>query len=142
MELKQIALKLLANQAQGSCAEHNTAWQWRWPANSPKVAGAAEHRARSWEQSVSAESGRTRRRCRLEPASKARHHAHGRQAAVVQQRVDERTARVAGRWVHHQACLLVDDQQVRVLVHDLQQDRLAVYRKWHLAALLASSQCG
>ena len=47
----------------------------------------------------------------------------GQVGTVVEQRVHQRTARVSGRRVDHQAGRLVDDDQVRVLVQDDERDR-------------------
>lgn len=68
--------------------------------------------------------GSTSERRRLEAAAGARHDAHRRQVAVMQQRVDERAGGMSGRGVHHQTGLLVDHQQVLVLVHHVQRDCL------------------
>ncbi len=45
-------------------------------------------------------------------------------AAMREQRVDQRPRRVAGRRMHDHAGRLVDDDQVRILVHDSQRDGL------------------
>ena len=48
-------------------------------------------------------------------------------AAVKQERIDQRAGRVAGAWMHHQTCRLVDDDEVGVLVQDVERD---VFRLW------------
>ena len=47
-------------------------------------------------------------------------------AAVGDQRVDERADGVAGGGVHDEACRLVDDDEVGVLVDDVERDRLGL----------------
>ena len=67
------------------------------------------------------------RRAAIEPVHDARPLLAADAAQIVdvmQQRVDQRAARVAGRRVHDHARRLVDDDQVVVLVDDRQRQRL------------------
>ena len=47
---------------------------------------------------------------------------------VVEQRVDERSGRMAGTWMHDQASGLVDDREVGILIQDVQRQGLSRHR--------------
>ena len=74
------------------------------------------------------------RRAAVEPVHDPRpQHAADRRevAAVVQQRVHERSARVARRGMHDHVGRLVDHHDRRVLVEDAQRDRLGLRARGH-----------
>jgi hypothetical protein len=48
---------------------------------------------------------------------------------VVEQRVDQRAARVPGGRMHHHARRLVDDDQIAVLVDDRERQRFGLRRR-------------
>ena len=72
------------------------------------------------------------RRAAVEPMHDARALLAADAAQIVdvmQQRVDQRAARVAGRRMHDHPGRLVDDDEVRVLVEDRQRQRLGLRRR-------------